>query len=573
MACNNNYNQNPLYWYNAQSMCNTTGSSLDSSNIMYSGPNLENIDIDTNSTVQAILEAINTSIGTISGIDWSSFDYACLPDYTTVEQFAEGISTYICNLNTTLTTFIGTTYAADKAAMNTSITSIDEPGLTSCASVGVIDTDNTTAILTKILSNLCDVNETLELGGIDWNNCYTVSPIPTNIIDAFTVINEQICDLKNNPTEPTYPTFNNSTNCLEGTTTDSLYDTIISITGILCSLPTFDIGDIAWTTCISNPNPGGGADITSALNKLVSILDPTYKARVVQFDPAIFDVTYSTPGNQCSGQVVTLQDDVEFTDRLVALDGTDTDPDYLLNKMTAGTLITFDTATSPGTVIINSSAEDNKVKANAADTSSDYLINKIHGLPDSTSALSLVESYNAGTDKVDLTPTIDYAVLTQKILDTLSINADLLSQLCVLNCQCPSCDGLSRTISFVTTNINADGYQPDFHFTGSQNSPTLAWYATGNIVNLSNIGSLTSGSFVVTSTAVPLYGSITLTNDDAVTITYHIYVKDGTGTIISDASNITSTLAASGTLSNTSFNLGTSPNGVYTMHIDIDDAT
>jgi hypothetical protein len=79
---------------------------------------------------------------------------------------------------------------------------------------------------------------------------------------------------------------------------------------------------------------------------------------------------------------------------------------------------------------------NNKVKANAADASADYLINKIDGQINATDGVSITESYNATTDKVDLTPNIDWATFAAKFMTEVAADPTLQAQFCALVAIC-----------------------------------------------------------------------------------------------------------------------------------------
>lgn len=578
MSCNNDQNNNPTF-YSFQNNSNNGNCGNDASNIIYTGANLTSIDSDSGLNLQQILQNVNTTIGTIEGIDWSSFDYSCLGDLTTAQEFVETISEYVCDLSDDVNTFIGTTYAAGIAGLQANINTITNPEFESCSEIEIVTSDTYEQVINKIITSVCSIIEIINPSTANWNQCFIVSPNPTNITDAFNVVLAQICNLKNNPSEVDLPTFNNLNSCLsiQGTV-DTLYNTVVAIRDLLCTLPSFDIDNLAWTSCITNPNSGGGADLISSLNTIIAKLNSAYTNRVVTFDPNIFNVTYSTPNNACSGKVVTLQDGVGLSDKLVALDGDDDNPNYLLSKIVEGNNIEFDTDTNSGQVIINSTAEDIKVKADSGGTSSGYLIDKVEGKSDITSAIEIVESYNISTDKVDFTPLITYSTLSSTILNTIAGNENLLAQLCSIMCECSPCtttttSTTSRVISALITNENDDSTTFDFNFTMSQNNSSILWFNSGNIDDFDNTLPIATGYYAITSSDIPVTGIITLTNKGGATITYNIYVRDGANNSISDASTITGSIVASATLDASPFTYGTSPDGIYKVHIEIDLAT
>lgn len=559
-----NSSNNIIYYPITNSTC-TTGNStcsvqVDASCAYYTGANLTSIGVDANTTLQDALTAINTTISEITGINWDEFDYSCLDDVTpitTAEGFAEAVSAYVCTLNTTVDTFIDTTYATDKTTIEASITAIDEPELSSCTAIGVVDTDTIKQVLTKILTNLCNVNTAIDPSSANWNAFSVVSPLPDTIIEAFNMVIAWVDDLYSNPPEAELPQFDTRNTCLsDPQEADTLYDTVVKIIEKLCELPEFDIDELIWQACIANPNEGGGADLISTFNLILQRLNSVYSNRVVTYDSDYFETSYVTVDDACSGLVLTIKDGVGLSDKLVALDSGDADPDYLLNKITAGTNITFDTSTAPGTVIIDCDATDVLVKADAADTTADYLINKINGKSDGDLALTLTESYNGTTDKVDITPSFDWDKVTELVLTALAANNTNLTTFNGLVCAAQPCpDGETKTITFKVTTVTGS-IDTEYSIVGSQLNPTLAMYSSGNIVATSG-DVFTSGAYTVTSANIPVTGVLTLNNNNAgAELPYNIYVEDENGDPVTGSTEQTGSIPASDTLTINPFTYG-----------------
>lgn len=576
MSCNcNNSNNIPATYVYSGGPCTTSVSSsgtYDSSLIMYTGANLTSIGVESNTDLQTILGNINTAVGTISGTAWGTFDYGCVetsPAIETAQEFAEAISAYACTLNTTVDTFINTTYAADKTALEANITAIDEPELTSCSFLGIIPTDNISAILTKLSTGVCSISDSINPSSANWNQCFTTSPLPTTITAAFNVVIDRICDIYNDLSGvEALPTFNNTNTCLPTpTTTDSLYDTVVKIRDYACELPTYDIDNITWTTCIPNPNPSGGPDLESTIQTLLDYLNIANSLRVVNWDNTYFDVDYNNPSDPCSGYAVTLQSGLGFEDKLVALDAGDASPNYLLTKMLAGDNISFDTITTPGSVTIDSTAADIYVKANSGDAAAGYLIDKIDGQADATSAISLVESYNATSDKVDITPTINYGNLVTQILNYINTNGTAYSTLQTIICSMQPCpDGTERTISGIIE-IASGSASVEYNLEFTQTSPTLAMYNSGDVAAAGGT-TFNTGAYAVTSADAAVSGTLTLINNDiGNSLPYYIYVTDSVGTPIAGSSTQLGSITASGTLEINPFVYGTASEIV--VHIEI----
>lgn len=569
-----NSSNNIVYYSVTNSTCTTGTSScsmqVDASCTYYTGANLTSIGVNANTTLQDALVALNTTISEITGINWDEFDYSCLDavtPITTAEEFAETISAYVCTLNTEVETFIDTTYATDKTAIEASITAINEPELSS-TSIGVVDTDTIKQVLTKILTNLSGVNTSIDPSTANWNAFSVVSPLPDTIVEAFNTVIAWIDDLYTNPPEAELPQFDTRNTCLsDPQEADTLYDTVVKIIERLCELPEFDIDDLTWQACIANPNEGGGADLVSTFNLILQRLNSVYSGRVVEYDSDYFETSYSTVDNACSGLVLTIKDGVGLSDKLVALDAGDASPNYLLNKITAGTNITFDTATAPGTVIIDCDATDTLVKADAADTTADYLINKINGKSDADIALTLTESYNGTTDKVDITPSFDWDKVTEKVLQALAANNTNLTTFNGLVCAAQPCpDGETKTITFVVTTVTGSS-DTEYSVVGSQLNPTLAMYSSGNISATSGTV-LNSGAYTVTSANIPVTGVLTINNNDAgAVLPYNIYVEDENGDPVTGSTEQTGSIPTSDTLTINPFTYGSVTNMIVYIEL------
>lgn len=578
MSCNctNNTTGVPAtcVYYGAPCVTSTSSSgTYDSSTVIYTGSNLVAIGVSTNTSIETILGEINTAVGAISGIDWSSFDYGCVqttPPIEDAQDFAEAISAYACALNDTVDTFINTTYAGDLADLQADISSIDTPNITSCSFVGITPSDNIVGAVTKLANASCTIYETINPENADWEQCFTVSSVPTNITDGFDVILDRICDIYNIlDGVSALPTFDNTNSCLSTpvTSTDSLYDTVVKIRDYSCGLPTFDIDNLAWTTCIGNPNPSGGADLESAMQAIIDYLNAAYSKRVVSWDTDYFDVAYSNPSNTCSGYTVSLQSGLGFEDKLVALDASDASPNYLLTKMLAGTNTSFDTVTTPGSVIINCDAEDVYVKANSGDASAGYLIDKVEGQSDPTSAISITESYNSTSDKVDLTPTVNYGNLVSQILSYISTNGDAYSTLQTIICSMQPCpDGTDRTISAVIE-VASGSASVEYNLSFDQATPLLDMYTSGD-VTASAGDTFNTGAYSVTSSTTSVTGTLTLVNNDSGNaLPYYIYVTDSEGTPITGSTSQLGSIPASDTLTIDPFVYGSASDLV--VHVEI----
>lgn len=573
-SCNSN--NNIVYYPVNNSQCSVTTDSscstiLDTACVKYTGSNLSSINVLSNSNLEDILITINTKFSEITGINWDQFDYSCLDAseaITTAQEFAEAISAYVCELNTEFETFSTSTFTDAITAINSSIEAIEEPNITSCSAVGILSTDTYSQVLTKLSTALCSTITAIDPSGANWSTFSVVSPEPTNVTDAFNIVIDWVNDLVTNPAEPTLPEFNTIGTCLPTpSANDTLYNTVVKLINKICELPELDIDELLWQSCIANPNEGGGADLESVLNTLIQKLNEVYSLRITEFDSDFFETSYNTSGDTCTGTIVTLRNDIGLSDELVALDNSDTSPGFLLDKITAGSNISFDTVTAPGTVIIDCDAEDNKVKADSGDTVSDYLINKIAGKSDGDSAITLSESYNATTDKVDITPSFDWNIMAQKVMEAISSNNDRLTEFCALSCGCQPCiAGEERTITVIVTTVDGSA-DTEYSITVDQSSPTLAMYNSGNVIASSGTV-LTSGAYTVTSASIPVNGVLTINNNNSgAALPYDIYVIDGSGDPVSGSTTQTGSIPLSDSLTINPFTFGSTEEMI--VHIDL----
>lgn len=568
-GCNNNNNPQVVYYSTDTSTCVTGNSNccvvVDTDCVQYTGPNLTLSGIETNSTLTEVITAFNSALGSITGADWSTFDYSCLSDISpilTAQNFAEVISTFVCTLRSDFDDFTEDQYATDIEGIQTSISQISEPGFESCEQVGIVDTDTYSQVITKLITAACNLYSLNDPSEANWNTVFATDPLPTTPVEAFNIIISWIGNLVNSSPEPILPTFNNQNSCLSITgTNDSLYNTVVAIRDKTCSLPTFDINDLPWTNCIANPNPSGGADITSALTLILSRLSETYGYRVVEFDSDFFTVDLSNPSDPCSGYVVTLNDGIP--DKFVALDEDDTNPSYLLTKMLPGDNISFDTSTTPGSVIIDCTAEDVKVKASGADTEAGYLIDKVDGGETTDSALVINIGYNATDDTINLQPNIDYSLLWDSLVAMLEDDPDRLAVFCSLACGCQPCSTTTTTTTaaasrMVRMEASAAGANQDVALLMTQINPTATFFNSGP-TTITNGTTLSTGYYTLTTADIPATGTIRIDNNEAVTVNYEVQVLDPLNSTVPGSTSQTGTIASGGSLIINPFVFGDEP--------------
>lgn len=426
------------YYFNSSCFtCNEAcGTNIgDASCIAYTGPNLSCSGIETHDSVETALQKIDEQICTITG-DYTGYQYNELPTWwgeliTTEGEFVDAITAYALEVTVNLNNFLEVTFPAYQSSTDTRFTAIEEPGIV-CSFAGVTSLDTLETVLTKYCTAFGTLNSSLSIIGVDWDQCFTVTTPPTTIAEAFSLVIDQICQVES--AASALPTFNNTANCLIGTSTDSLVTTIGLITTKLCTTDAFD-GGILTLGCI-DPDSDSLQDVIQELITTTSTLVenvPTYSDD--------FIVTATSVGNPCAGKTISLATPIN-QDRFVAVDVGDVTPGTLSTKITAGTNITLDIVTTPGTMIVNSTGtvDSFKVKADSAGLDTEgYLINKINGA--SNTGISLVESYNSSTGKVDITPTIDATELFTMLLNQMDTDSELYELFCAKIANCPSpCD-------------------------------------------------------------------------------------------------------------------------------------
>jgi hypothetical protein len=408
--------------------CTSYSTSYDASGITYTGPAMSCLEIETNTDLQTILEAINTKV-CIEGGSWD-FNFACLPTLcectiNSAQSFAEAISAQFCYLKGQYTTFIGAyggTFPAYQAAVDDRFNDIENPALTiSCASI--TNTDTLWQVLTKLGTKLCSINTALNPSGIT-NSCYTFSATTTN--GAFQELIDWMCTLATtvNGINNTLPTFDNSETCISGVS--SLYNTVVAIRNLLCTKPDFNSSAIE-TSCLSL-----GSTLQSAVTELVGATDYLLQSHITSVTGT--GLSLNSTGSPCNGMELAL-DLSAITDTKVSVDASQT-AGYLFDKLTAGTgiAITKIGSTPNKTVQIESTVIDTKeVKVNSSGAEG-YLIDKIT-VADSVDGVIAFTKGNIG-DTVQISAGLNYSTLASTILNTISSDVDLTTLFCNMACAC-----------------------------------------------------------------------------------------------------------------------------------------
>lgn len=331
-TCNNN-NPSQVYvlqtTYPTSCIPNECGNGLLSSKcVYYAGPNLPCSGINSNDSIELSLQKIDTQICEITG-NYGDYNTYCLAPIETQQEFVETISNYVCTTRTMLNTFTGTTFINYQDEVNDRFLAIEQPGIT-CSFAGVTNFDAIQSVLTKYCGAFNTINTYTSLSGVNWSQCFTVTPAPTNISQAFSVVLDLICQVNNNGT--VLPTFNNVGSCLPSPgANDSLVDTINKVKSRLCQTGTFDTTTLTWGCSIAQTSLQ--STIQLLLNGLTDWKQnkPTYSEDFV--------ITQVDEGDRCQGVLISLATPIEGNDRLVATSVTDTTPGTLVTKVVGSSKI------------------------------------------------------------------------------------------------------------------------------------------------------------------------------------------------------------------------------------------
>jgi hypothetical protein len=445
MSCSNcGNNQNPYAVYNVQYIykndcadCANSGcdQTLKAGCVFYTSANLPISGILTNDSLEVALQKIEVVLAAVAG-DYSGYNINCLGaagSITTEAQFVNAITAAHCALDTAVDTFIGTTFVAYQATVDTRFDAIEVPGIT-CAAASVLNTDTLQQVLTKYCTKFGAINTALDISAVDWDQCFTVLSPPTTIAEGFDLLIDQICQLSGGFPE-SLPTFNNIGSCLTAPgATDSLEDTVIKIRDYACALPTLDNDDLV-STCISVP--GTANDLQTLMQNILTKLDAISQS-FPTFDESDFAVTMVDPEDACAGLGIALQTPINV-DRYVAVDGSDLSPGTLVNKLEAGTNVTFDIVSTPGKLIINASgggSDSFTVKASSLGVAAGFLDAKIGG--ETNDAITISTFFDAGDDKLIISPSVDTEQLIDNILTLIENDVVIKARLCAIIATCPT---------------------------------------------------------------------------------------------------------------------------------------
>jgi hypothetical protein len=402
---------------------------LPTSCIYNSGPALLCIGSDENERLDSILNKIDAKLCSLGAIDpYPDYNTYCLGSMADQQQFVETISQRYCNLLSAYNTFTGTTYPAAITTINNTITALNTPNLTTCNTIGYASGDTLKIAMQKLTNYVCGVTGSLDLSGVTWDLCTTVTTPPTTVQEGFDFVIQQICNV--NTDIAGLPTFNNIGSCLDSPgASDSLQSTIIKIRSKLCTAPSFNPGTYTGG-CFT---VSGATTLDTLLQSLLTQVTSVMQSIPRVFNPAQFTVSNVDVSNACLGKQISLNGTT--SDRFVALNTADMSPSTLDNKFVPGAGVTLDFGIlNPGKVTISATGTDNyTVKTDSFDTTPGFLNAKIIG---SSGIVSINPVVSGG--QMQINAFIDDENMADAILSAIDGNPTLLAKLCALISQCPS---------------------------------------------------------------------------------------------------------------------------------------
>lgn len=455
MACSsNNSNNCASYTLNTTYTPCDTCTSVDSQCIIYTGPTLACLNIETNTKLEDIIKEIDTVLCMNVENGFGSYDFHCLADTYTINteaQFVSAITEYVCDFKADFDTLVSTTIPGYISDLQDQIDLINNPELTpTCDILDYTDESTLTEVLTSQSLAICTIADNLNISTVEWDMCMEVSTIPGTVAQGFTMVLTQLCNLKSTIDEitVTLPTFNNEGTCLAGATdNDTLDDTVQMIRTRLCQTPVFDINALD-VICFDLEEAG---DLQGLVQQFITVIEGQLSYTPTEWDSGHFTVEMSDPENACGGVRVALNEEAlaGLSDKLVSVDGSDT-AGYLSAKIVAGDNISITIDTEDGVLIINGEASgenaDEKVKSWSGDSTAGFLDSKLKdGVSDDGLITTTVE-VDEGDDMIKITAEIDVEALITAIITLANSNPTVKTALCELFASCPdTCSAPTNT--------------------------------------------------------------------------------------------------------------------------------
>lgn len=426
---------------------------IDSSLVFYSALGTSTIPIVTGQDLQTILQNIDTAINTHNTApDYTSYNLYCITQTdgithpTNTQNFAEGISKIVCDNADVVDAFINTTYVSDQAVLTSAITALQTPGLTYSytgggGSIAVTNGMTRNQVLTATYTGVGNILALLNAPGTTWATLSISTP--TNISTAFNSLITYLSSLTTTVSgkQAQISTFNNSANCLAGTSTDTIYTTVGLIIPYLCALPTYDAGNVTWYGVTP------GTDIESSVQNLVNTSSYLLTNAVVSNGTGL---SIAAVGSTYQGKELSIDDSYTQLYKVMVTGDAYTDADVLDQKvMSSDSSITFAVTGNKLDAIVSIPA-NGKIKVTAADSNPDYISVKLASGIDTVWGMGITAN-TQGDNKMILTPTIANPDLTwQAMMYYIASDPTLLTQFANLVSTSASVPGLAVTDLVVT---------------------------------------------------------------------------------------------------------------------------
>lgn len=455
MSCPDCFSTNPLI-FDVQSFVSAQCSDCTQQNCLpvkylcYTGPDLECSGIVTGDTLEEALQKLDTQVCSALG-DYSTYQFNCLPTWlgsaiTTEAEFVDAITAYACEIAANLLTATTVTIPALEDSVTAQVDAVSTPGIT-CVVAGVTSGDDLNTVIAKYCTYFGTLTTAISIAGVTWNDCLTTST-PATIAEAFSTIESQICQVKAiADAAAVLPTFDNSSNCIAGTSTDTLVETIDALTDLVCATSPFDVDSVIWD-CLDDT----ATDLQEAFQTVVDEINVNKKLLITAVS-ADFVLEQTDAMDTCAGLTLTLATPLVNEDRLVASNSSDTSPGTLIEKLTAGDNITLDDLSTPGQVIITAD-NDHLLLAGSGDDTPGLLVDKVAGSDDN--GISLNPTYNVSTKVVDLTLSVDFDALAANMMTYIAASPTLLAQFCAMITLCG--EGCDSTLYSIENTSGSDQY-------------------------------------------------------------------------------------------------------------------
>ena len=430
MACQQCQNAGtPCHYFNIPSCTlipTEKGRKLAAACIFYTGAKLTCTDIEPNTSLEEILQVMDSKICNDNDADFSLYELACLDEdivITTEQDWVEKVSADLCELKDTVANLPETN--EDVETLQAQVESIIQPNLTLPPITNTTPSDSLNELIVGIANAVNTVNNEQSISTVNWDTVYTSTSEPDTLTEGFNEVLAQMLLLKNASTAAlTLPTFNTNSACIatHGASTP-LTQVINDLLLKTCEAPVWTPSLISMG-CIAPLDDS--TTLTSVVGGMANSINTFYSERKI-FNPEHF-ITEASDG--CSESLVSLREDLITTNK-VAIDEADT-AGYLEDKLEAGSNLQFDTSTEPGKIIINANFTNPGTLKVASGGSLGYLENKVIGSSDNGITISVSNV----SDQLKINVSLNLNTLASALLTAIADDSDLKTQLCAINAEC-----------------------------------------------------------------------------------------------------------------------------------------